>query len=272
VALLQSYDSRWAINNQRHNQDFDPVGLLLSYYTPLRTAGQQMDIVEPMAPLDGYKLVVAPGLNVLSKAMARHLEEFVRQGGHLVLGPRTGMKDEWNALQTARQPGPLVPLLGARVEQYYALNEQAPVEGPWGQGKAKIWAEQLGSLQDGTSAIMTWGASNGWLDGQPAVVSRRVDKGRITYIAGWFDEELMKSAAGWMLNSAGVRPALGSVPAGVEVCRRSAKGREVFIVLNHTQEAKTVRLPRAMEDVLNGAAQVNKVELPPRGVAVLVAH
>jgi beta-galactosidase len=272
VAILHSYDSRWAINFQRHNQEFDPVGLLLSYYTPLRSAGQQMDIVDPLAPLDRYKLVVAPGLNVLSKAMAEHLEEFVRQGGHLVLGPRTGMKDEWNALQTARQPGPLVPLLGARVEQYYALNEEAPVAGPWGQGKSKIWAEQLGSLQDGATAIMTWGAGNGWLDGQPAVVSRRVDKGRITYIAGWFDEEIMKSAAAWMLNSAGVRPALGRVPEGVEVCRRGAKGKGVFIVLNHTKAAKTVRLPQAMDDILNGGPQVNRVELPPHGVAVLLEH
>jgi len=268
VAILHSYDSRWAINNQRHNQEFDPVGLLLSYYTPLRAAGQQMDIVDPMALLNQYKLVVAPGLNVISKAMAEHLEEFVRQGGHLVLGPRTGMKDDWNALQTARQPGPLVPLLGARVEQYYALDEPAPVAGPWGQGKSRIWAEQLGSLQDGTNAIMTWSPSNGWLDGQPAVVSRRVDQGRITYIAGWFDEELMKSAAAWMLNSAGVRPALGSVPEGVEVCRRSAPGREVFIVLNHAKAAKTVKLPQSMEDILNGG-QTKILDLPPHGVAVL---
>ncbi len=36
VALLHSYDSRWAVNWQRHNQAFDPIDALLSYYGPLR--------------------------------------------------------------------------------------------------------------------------------------------------------------------------------------------------------------------------------------------
>ena len=45
-----------------------------------------------------------------------------QQGGHLVLGPRSGMKDEHNALNVERQPGPLVAPLGGRVEQYYALD------------------------------------------------------------------------------------------------------------------------------------------------------
>ncbi len=47
---------------------------------------------------------------------------YVQQGGHLVLGPRSGMKDEHNSLNVERQPGPLVAPLGGRVEQYYALD------------------------------------------------------------------------------------------------------------------------------------------------------
>jgi hypothetical protein len=33
------------------------------------------------------------------------------------------MKDEFDRLDTRRQPGPLVDALGGRVEQYYALDE-----------------------------------------------------------------------------------------------------------------------------------------------------
>ena len=65
--------------------------------------------------------MVAPGLNVLSDAAAKNLIDYVRHGGHLVLGQRSAMKDEDNGLQPQRQPGPLAELLGGRVEQYYAL-------------------------------------------------------------------------------------------------------------------------------------------------------
>ena len=53
------------------------------------------------------------------------------------------MKDAYNALQPARQPGPFMPLLGGRVEQYYALNADVPVSGSGGNGKARLWAEPL---------------------------------------------------------------------------------------------------------------------------------
>ena len=127
---------------QKHNSKYDPVAEIVSYYKPLRAISQSIDIVAPTQ----YKFVVAPGLNVLSEAAAKNLENYVRQGGHLVLGQRSGMKDDDNALQTERQPGPLVNVLGGRVlggrvKQYYALTD--PVKGKFGSGESKLWAELL---------------------------------------------------------------------------------------------------------------------------------
>ncbi len=143
VAILHSYDSRWAINWQRHNHDYDPVKEIVSYYGPLRAIAQSIDVIAPTAPLSQYKLVVAPGMNVLSDAAAKNLMDYVRGGGHLVLGQRSAMKDDDNGLQKERQPGPLAELLGGRVEQYYALDSPVPVEGKWGTSHSKLWAELL---------------------------------------------------------------------------------------------------------------------------------
>ena len=46
-----------------------------------------------------HRLVVAPHLNVLTLEQATALERYVRGGGHLLLGPRSGMKDAANALR-----------------------------------------------------------------------------------------------------------------------------------------------------------------------------
>jgi len=51
-------------------------------------------------------VTVAPGLNVLTDDAAKNLAAYVRRGGHLVLGQRSGLKDADNALQMQRQPGP----------------------------------------------------------------------------------------------------------------------------------------------------------------------
>jgi beta-galactosidase len=267
VAILHSYDSRWAINWQRHNHDYDPTKQIVSYYRPLRAISQSIDVIAPTAPLSGYKLVVAPGLNVLSDAAAKNLAEYVRSGGHLVLGQRSAMKDDDNGLQPARQPGPLGELLGGRVEQYYALVDPVPMEGKWGTGKSSLWAELLSAKDKNTEVLERYGKSNGWLDGQPAAITRQVGKGRITYIGAWLDDDAMKSAAMWMTDISGVKPALGPVPDGVEVYPRYGDKGTVYILVNLSKVEQPVSLPAQMQDVLNGGTK-NSVTLPVYGVAV----
>ena len=271
TALLQDYDSRWAIQFQKHNQDFDTFAHFRSYYRPLQALTQAVDVVHPSAPLASYRLVVAPHLNVLPDGVANHLREFVQGGGHLVLGPRSGMKDAYNALLPSRKPGTILGnLLGGDVRQFYALEKPAPVSGQGGEGEAKIWAEMLETTAPDADVLVRYGKSNGWLDGQPAVITRRVGAGRITYIGAWLDDKTMDSLAAWMIQVSQVKPALGAAPEGVEVCRRVGSGKEVFIVINHTTEPQTISLPRPMREALRGGDAASSITLPPREVGVLL--
>jgi beta-galactosidase len=270
VAILHSYDSRWAIQWQKHNREYDAVGEIISYYRPLRAISQSLDIIPPTAPLSQYKLVVAPGLNVLSDEAAKNLAQYVRQGGHLVLGQRSAMKDDDNGLQTERQPGPLVELLGGRVEQYYALLDPIPVQGQFGSGQARLWAELLTAKDSSTEVLETYGKSNGWLDGQPAAITRQVGKGRITYIGAWLDEAGMATAAKWMADVSGVKAALGPVPDGVEVYPRYGERGTVFILVNLSKTEQSISLPSEMNDVLEGGSK-HTFTLSVYGVAVLQA-
>jgi len=269
VALLYSYDSHWAIQFQKHTEKYDDIGLLKSYYRALRHLSQSVDVVSPYAPLDSYQLVVAPSLNVLPQDLAEHLLEYVRNGGQLVLGPRSGMKDEFNALLPQRQPGYLTDALGARVEQYYALEKAFPVSGTWGTGSASIWADQLKARVTDAEVLLKYGKSNGWLDEQPAAVTRAYAKGRITYIGAILDDKLMAAAAEWMVQKSGVPPGFGSLPEGVEVSRRMGGGKQLYILINYAQDSRRVALPHPMKVLLENK-QAETLELAPYGVSVLL--
>jgi beta-galactosidase len=269
VAILHDYDSRWAIDAHKQTQRYDQVDVLLGYYKPLRDLAQSIDIVDPRDPLDGYKLVVAPGLNVISADLAAHLLDYVQGGGHLVLGPRSGMKDEFNALSTQGQPGPMALPLGARVLQFYALLDDQPVAGAWGIGSATIWAEQLEATAPDTEILMRYGIGNGWLDRQPAAVTRKLGKGTITYIGALLDPALMQAAASWMVAQAGVTRDAFPAPDGVEVCRRVAQdGREVFVLINHGKGTAEWNLRAPMGDVLTGG-MTQRIRLETHGVSIL---
>ncbi|MGD1029838.1 MAG: beta-galactosidase [Opitutaceae bacterium] len=269
VAILHDYDSRWAIDFHPQSTRYDQVGVLLDYYRGLRAAAQSVDIVDPRVRLEDYRLVAAPSLNVISKDVAARLEAYVRAGGHLVLGPRSGMKDAFNALNPERQPGPLAADLGGRVEQFYALLDDVPVSGEWGSGSATIWAEELSARAPDARVVLRYGAGNGWLDGRPAAVTRPLGRGTITYLGAVLDAPLMGSACAAWVRDAGAGGNTLAVPAGVEVCRRVGPAGEVFILLNHGSAPAHVGLREPLEDLLGGGA-VREVGLPRHGVAVLL--
>ena len=265
VALLNDYASRWAIEWQKHTDKWNTMQIVSDYYRVLRHIAQSVDVVSPYARLSDYALVVAPGLNVIPDSLARHLMDYVRNGGHLVLGPRSGLKDQYNALLAERQPGKLREALGDRVEQYYALEHEIPLTP---HGHASVWAEYLSG---NAHVLMRYGTANGWLDGQPAMVTREYGKGRITYIGCVLDASTLDSAAAWMARVSGVHRAFGPVPDSVEVTRRvGTNHKQVFVLINFASRPREVTLPRTMWSVFD-KRPMHAVHLTRYGVAVMMS-
>lgn len=284
MALLYTYDSRWAIDFQPQTVRYDQQKVLLSFYTPLHdlaeASGHEVDIVDPQQPgsLASYKLLVAPALNVLPQALSDKLLAWVRAGGHLVLGPRSGMKDAYDALDPHRQPGPLEQALGARVSQFYALQKPVPLEGAGVGAKADIWAEALEADSPDVRVDLRYGKTDGgWLDDHPAMVTREIGRGSLTYLGTLPDQQTMRLVLTQIAEAAHVDPVEFSLSSGVELCVRSApnRTRSVFIFINHGAAAQTISLPRRLEPVLRGSAITHtapsstEFTLAPQGVAVL---
>jgi beta-galactosidase len=267
--MIQSYDSRWSMDFQRHHKDFDPVKEFTAFYKPLVHTVQTLDIVSPEMSLDRYKLVVAPALNVLTTAQAERLAAYVRAGGHLVLGPRSGMKDDDNSLWTTRQPGPLKDVLGGHVEQYYALEKPIALDGVTGTGQAAIWGEELVADAADTRVLMHY-TDGSWLAGKPAALTRNVGKGTITYLGAWLDDATMRRFLAAAAAEAGAKPVL-TAPDDIEVCERRGDDKRIIVVINHGSQKHSLRLPQPMRDVLRGAGVQSTLSLPPHGVAVLLS-
>jgi beta-galactosidase len=268
VAILHSYPGRWALNWQKMIPGYDAVGELMSYYTPLHELGYTIDIVPPDRDLSKYKLVIAPGLNVLTQSEANNLERYVKGGGHLVLGQRSAMKDESNSRWPQRQPGPLASLLGARVEQYEALGSPIQASGIWGDAKASLFAEQLTAPSDDIKVLMRYHSPHSYWDGQPAAVTHKIGNGEFTYVGVWLDEEATRREVQWMLSESGLKPDVFPTPEGVNVYRRVGRDHEIFIVGNTSKQAQTIALPTAMKDVLTDKT-VSSIKLRVYGVTVL---
>lgn len=268
VALLNDYESRWSIEGQRHHRDFDYVAYFNHFARPLAARNVPFDVVSADAPLGGYRLVFAPALIVFDEKRVEALKEYVRQGGHLVLTARCGMKDRANALLPSRQPGPLADLAGVEVEDYYVVDDSVPVEGDLFTGSARIWAERLAPLDKNTKTLARYAASTGWLDNRPAVTVHAQGQAQVFYVGAWLDEASQQKLINHILEATGQETI--PTPAGVELSTRlQPDGREIHFLINHTREAQSVRLPWTTHDHLGNQDLGKEFSLEPYQVAVL---
>lgn len=271
TAVINSYDARWALHQrrQRLHEGFDYVAHLRHYHRALAGRNIAVDVVSADAPLDGYKLVVAPALHLLSEARAARLRAFAERGGHLVLGVRSGVKDDRNAFLPLRPPGALAEAAGAEVEESYALADPVPVSGSWFSGTSRIWAERLAVLdEERTEVLARFGPSNGWLDGRPAVVRHPCGAGRVYLVGVYLDDDSQQTLLDRIAAAAGVAPALAT-PAGVEVRERVGPDGAAFVLINHRRSPERVAIPWPAREHLGDRVVEGDLELAPLSAAVL---
>lgn len=290
IALLHTYDSRWAIDFQLQSRLYDQEKVLTEFYSPLErwasAHGEAIDIIDPTrAPLGQYKVLVAPSLNAIDAPLAKKLSAWVSAGGHLILGPRAGMKDDFDALNPQEQPGPLLDMLGAKVDQFYALDHElglARTSAGDGIGHAEIWAEVLHPLTTDAKPTLYYIDPGGPLDHQPAMLERSVDGGSIAYLGTLPDEAVLSEILLRPLNASSAKDLVaGVLPSNMEVDTRVRDGdpaHRLVIVINHSAKPGEVTLHGHYRDLLTQATLnptadgSTALHLPAHGVAVLVSE
>ena len=164
-------------------------------------------------------------------------------------------------------PGPFAELLGAHIDQTFVLPEPITLVGELSPAEAKIWAEHIAIDQPGVTTLLRYPASADWLNNAPAVVTRTVGKGRITYIGAWLDPAGLRRTMAWAAAMAGTRPVLADMPDGIEVTARDKAGRRLIVAINWSQSPKTLTLPVARVDLLTGT-KAARFMLEPFGVVI----
>jgi beta-galactosidase len=270
IAIMQSYDTRFGFQTQGNNPGFSYESHIHDIYRGFYLQQVGVDIISEKDPLTGYRVVMVPSMYVLTEETAANLAAFARTGGIVVFTPRTGVKDEANAVVNRKLPGLVAEMCGVEIEEYRSMppevQETIHVELPGQEGNfvVSVWAETLET--QGSETVASFHREE--LAGKPAITRNRFGEGQVIYIGVFSDERFYERLASWLVLEARITPPLVSSP-GVEITERWQGQKRLIFLLNHNNQPRPIMLKREFIDIISGENVSGTVQLEARDIMIL---
>jgi len=272
VAMILSYDSRFAFQIQQNNPYFNYPEHFHQIYRVFYQQHASIDIITAQADLSSYKLVIAPALHLVTTEIAENLTRYVQEGGTLVLTQRAGVKDESNMVVNQRLPGLLAEVCGIEIEEYDSLSSQME------NGMEFVIPElsdhdcvPVGVLCDilkPTSANVVARYTQDYYAGKPAMTLNQYGRGRVVYVGAVGDGQLYDVLAKWLLRLTGIQQTFAT-PSGVEVGQRVDGNKSLHFILNHNTRSEIIHIENPSRNLLNQMELKGDVEVAPHEVLIL---
>jgi len=276
IALIKDYDNEWdGEQDQWHgpladysdNSWFTAAQLT---HTPLdflylRYSNAKKTTVEDLAK---YSLLIYPHATILTEETASLLKAYVKQGGILIMGARTGYKDEYGRCPMRPMPGYAADICGVKVVDYTTL-------GPFDEAEKAVWDDSLIDApifndilepKDKAKVLATF--KGNYYDGAPALVVNNLGMGRAYYFGAGFSIETAET----FLKKLGLAEPyrdLVELPREAELAVRAIDGKEYLFILNYMGYEVEIDVKKPMVNMLTGEALSGKVTIEKYGVLVL---
>lgn len=245
VGLVFSFEQEYAFQIQPHHRDLSYTGQVQKYYRAFYEKNISVDFVPKEGDFNRYRLLVAPLQYLMSPELEEKYMEYVRQGGHLVLTMRTGVKDRNNLCMTQCElPGRLSKLAGVEVLDYDCLrDDEVNVLFEGQELRAYIWSDLM-RLLPGTKVLASYHSQ--FYAGEPCITEHPYGDGVCYYVGTEPGDVLMDKFAAQICRKAGVEPMLPPV-AEVECTIRENEKERFLFVINHSRETKNYQAPDGWE-------------------------
>lgn len=274
--------------------------LMRRYYDALFDANVEVDVHDVYDDrIFNYELLVIPALYAVSDERLERINDFVRQGGNILVSLRSGVANEHVKVRTTLQPGILSEVLGCHYQLISATDNGAKLQftdkltqdhkfspedsiitdfielvQPYTKPQAPTATDQaatpscevLAYFDDEAlrhSAAITFNAD-------PATAG----KGSSSYIACNCDTKVIQAVVDYIAQKKQLQlTSLGTKAHAPVIVRTAynAKGEHLAFVLNYSAKAQQFELPCAANSLLTPDSYEigSKIELQPWGAAVL---
>ena len=271
IAIMQSYDTRFAFQIQPNHPNFSYEKQILDVYRGFYHHHIPVDIVSEKDPLLDYQVVIVPSMYILSDETCENLEKFAQAGGIVVFNTRTGEKDVYNTVVNKKLPGLAAKMCGIEIEETVSMAEDVTntvqVSIPQLNETYKISALADVIELKGAESIASY--LGDFYAGKPAATINKVGSGKVIYIGFMAEQDFYTAFSRWLLDLVGFTAPL-EAPMGVEVVSRWQGETQLMFVLNHSVKEKVIQLGFDAHDLLSGKDLSGETAISPYEVLILI--
>lgn len=273
-AIIKDYDNVWDTEVDvwhRRVADKSEKELFMASelnHTPYNVIYLQED--SELSDLTQYPVIIYPHPVMIEEQRVALLKEYVKQGGTLVIGCRSGYKDMNGHCVMLPQPGLLQELTGSDVRDFtFESKFEEPV---W----AKVVSDENIQIRmplfhdiieplDGTKVLATYG--NSYYAGKTAITEKLTGKGKTIHFGSTFSRENLE----WLFDYLGLKEPFADIieaPETLEVVMREKNENRYLFVLNFQSNEMKYELKKKMILMYSGETVSGTQTLPAYGTAV----
>ncbi|UOQ45449.1 beta-galactosidase [Halobacillus salinarum] len=272
IAYVTNYDNEWDAEFDKWVGPYEAKSkdawFKALQYNHVPVDAFHLNAETSLEDLKSYKVLVYPHAAIITKEQAELFNSYVKQGGKMIFGCRSGYKDETGQPYMKAFPGYLADLVGVNVEEF---TREAPFEETPGvkfknlqEVEANDFNEVL-QLKEDVEVLGTF--TNAHFEGKPALVKRNYGQGSSYYFGGVFNLDLASLLIDeFELND---YQDLFDLPEQVELSIRHKEGTDYVFLLNYSEVPQEVTFKKEFTDLITGRPVTNKHTLKPFDVIVL---
>jgi len=270
TAMLVSAKSRLLLECQHISETGDDNGDgLLRLYRYIVKSGIRPDIIAPTKDFSSYKLLFAPYLVTLEEEnLSERIENWVKEGGILVAGPMTDIRDDIGAHYTDRETGILERLTESKLVQQVPDHEFT-VPCQWTDGesyKAMHFLQMFDISDDAEPWVRVTGGFKAFKD-KSLVFLKKVGKGAVIVVGALPDDTNAPKILDRIIKVSDTKTF--KFEGNIVAAKREGKNQCGIAAQEISGLKGTLYFDGTMTDILTDKIYTEKVEIEPFGTVIL---
>ena len=270
-AVIKDYDnvwdSRYDVWHQRLEKTSEAGIFKASQLSHTPMDYLYIDDSTDLEKLKKYPVLFYPHPAIMTKEKTDILESYVKTGGVLVIGCRSGYKDKNGKCPMIKLPGLLQNLTRADVTDFTFIHPmEDTITADW-DGKeiaVPVFNDVIEPLEEAKPIALY---KSSYYAGKAALVCREYGQGKVFYFGGTFSYDVAKI----FLEKLGIENPyknLLEAPECCEIISRKNGNKRYIYVLNYSKDTVVINLKKEMKELFSVINVSGVFNLPAYGTAV----